>query len=620
MCAIFDLLLTEALLAIGFDPGFAHTAAFLAAALAGLLLNARSLSSAEILPRWGRWLLDFAMVAMLAYLARAALVIGLADQAGWSPAAAVIPGIVVAAIVNGFGTGLASRPPERVAGVFSWPAFSVCVVCYALLMRIVFAGSIDLLPEESYYWAYAQQLDLGYLDHPPMVAWLIWLGTWLLGNDELGVRLPALGCWIVTALFMYRLAENLFDRITAVRVLLLVSVLPIYFSVGLVTTPDAPLFAAWAGSLYYLERALVARRYRAWLGAGACLGLGMLSKYTVALLAPAVLIYVLQSGAYREVLRRPEPYAAAALAALVFSPVIVWNASHDWASFVFQGPERWAGPAEFSLHVLVGYVMLLLTPVGLVGIPAALIAGTPSTDTKGGSQPDPRYRFSLVFTLTPLVIFLVHSLHGETKLNWTGPVWLAALPLLAWHIGAGHADGWGPFNRRLWGSVAITCVLTYGVCLHYIQLGLPGYSLPGSMTVPVAWKEMAGVVEQISRQAESETGAEPLVVGLDKYFISSEFAFYDPDGDGFEETSGRHLFGGSSLMWSYWHPASAAKDRNVVVIAFDPDRLAHPSISCRFQMLGPITEHGIDKRDRRPAHFYARVGYIYDPAGQACDE
>jgi dolichol-phosphate mannosyltransferase len=47
----------------------------------------------------------------------------------------------------------------------------------------------ELLPEEAYYWNYSRHLDIGYLDHPPMVAWLIRLGTMVFGQNEFGVRI-----------------------------------------------------------------------------------------------------------------------------------------------------------------------------------------------------------------------------------------------------------------------------------------------------------------------------------------------------------------------------------------------------------------------------------------------
>ena len=111
-------------------------------------------------------------------------------------------------------------------------------------------------------------------------------------------------------------------------------------------TPDAPLTAAWGGALYFLERALIGNRRAAWWGVGVCVGLGMLSKYTIALLAPATLLFILLDPGSRRWLWQPGPYVAALVATLFFSPVIVWNALNDWASFAFQSTGRMSVAAE----------------------------------------------------------------------------------------------------------------------------------------------------------------------------------------------------------------------------------------------------------------------------------
>ena len=60
-------------------------------------------------------------------------------------------------------------------------------------------------------------------------------------------------------------------------------------------TADAPLVAAWAATLYYMEQALIANQRWAWLGAGLAFGLGILSKYTLALLGLAALVFLITS-------------------------------------------------------------------------------------------------------------------------------------------------------------------------------------------------------------------------------------------------------------------------------------------------------------------------------------
>ena len=117
--------------------------------------------------------------------------------------------------------------------------------------------------------------------------------------------------------------------------------------------------------LYCLARALVEGRARAWWGVGLALGLGLLSKYTIALLGVATLLYLVLDRPSRRWFAHPAPYGCVLLALVLFSPAVIWNWQHHWASFAFQSTERVQQGDGFSLHALVGSVVGLLTPLGL---------------------------------------------------------------------------------------------------------------------------------------------------------------------------------------------------------------------------------------------------------------
>src|SRR6202012_4565424 len=55
-------------------------------------------------------------------------------------------------------------------------------------IRLAAAGSIHLTEDEAYYRFWAQHLQFGYLDHPPMIGWRIRAGMSLFGDTPLGVR------------------------------------------------------------------------------------------------------------------------------------------------------------------------------------------------------------------------------------------------------------------------------------------------------------------------------------------------------------------------------------------------------------------------------------------------
>ena len=157
--------------------------------------------------------------------------------------------------------------------------------------------------------------------------------------------------------------------------------------------------------------------------------------------------------------------------------------------------------------------------------------------------------------------------------------------------------------------------------LHYLVLGLPGIGLSTSMSlkeIPIGWKEFGEQIEKIETDLEIATGKEPLRVGMDRYFLSSEIAFYDPDQDGVPYTAGRSLFGFDSLMYDRWFPSAAAKGRDILLVSRGSDGLlAAKSLSARFRTLGPIQEHIVDKGGISVGRFYYRIGYAYIPVAAA---
>jgi hypothetical protein len=86
-----------------------------------------------------------------------------------------------------------SRLPTRSESLIVWG------IALLVLLRFIWAATIDLSPQEAYYWNYATHPALSYLDHPPMVAWVIRAGTLLLGKSEIGVRIGGL-CLVVVRL------------------------------------------------------------------------------------------------------------------------------------------------------------------------------------------------------------------------------------------------------------------------------------------------------------------------------------------------------------------------------------------------------------------------------------
>ncbi len=475
------------------------------------------------------------------------------------------------------------------------------------LLRVAFLAWPDLFPEEAYYWNYAAHLDIGYLDHPPMVAWLIHAGTAMFGDGEFGVRVGVVLCSLVTAFFAFRLTTLLYDARAGATAVLLVQLLPFFFLTGFMITPDAPLTACWAGGLYFLALALLREKASAWFGLGVCLGVGMLSKYTIALLGPATLLFLALDARSRRWFRHPAPYAAVLLSVVLFSPVIIWNARHEWASFAFQSADRVAEARRFSTHELAAAILALLTPVGAILAWKAL---------RGPSLPSPddarRRLFARVYALVPLSVFLLFSFTHRVKLNWTGPLWLAVIPAIAALL-VSLSDTPRSTLRRAWVATVAFLLLVYVAFLGELTTGWPGVGYAKDMALlPVGWSEMGEALEARRAAIPPPANGKVLLVGLDRNFIASEAAFYHSSPrTAIRETTGAHLFGMRALMYEFWFPPAEQIGATLLLVSFDRSDLDRNRVREKCGRLGKIEEQWIERGGKKVRPFFMRVAENY---------
>lgn len=145
---------------------------------------------------------------------------------------------------------------------------------------------------------------------------------------------------------------------------------------------------------------------------------------------------MLADSSARKWFSRPQPYIAAFLAFAIFSPVIGWNYENHWAAFLFQSQGRVQDVFKFSTHLLLLSVLILLTPTGFLSAIASMfprfaVKGNPTLANEG------KYRNGYFFSLTracPHVHFYPVQFHQGDKLNWTGPIWLAIIPFIAYSM------------------------------------------------------------------------------------------------------------------------------------------------------------------------------------------
>jgi len=389
-------------------------------------------------------------------------------------------------------------------------------------LRLAVAPFLPLASDEAYYWRWSQHLAPGYYDHPPTVAAWIAAGRLLLGDTHLGVRLffilsalPATwAVWRAAAIFTR-------DRRLAGTGALYFN-LTLFVLVGtVIATPDTPLLLAAAFLMYFLAKLLETANGAWWLAIGAAVGFGLLSKYTALFWGPSVLIAMLLLPDLRRWFAAPWPWIGGVLAFAIFTPTILWNASHDWISFRFQlGRAASAGFRPQFVAEYVGALFGMATPsvfvLGVMGL-AAIWRG------KGA---DRNARVVLGALIWPLLLyFLWHAFGGRVEGNWVAPIFPALTVVAAIAAAAVDWDGLASraaaFARRTAVPVALTMAAI--VYLQALTGLIPiGRNEPTGRILAVGMADVAGRLEDMREQTDAKGFLAP------SYALTGWLDFYLP--------------------------------------------------------------------------------------------
>jgi hypothetical protein len=452
---------------------------------------------------------------------------------------------------------------------------TAAVVAGLVLLRLIAAAWTPLTFDEAYYWMWSKHLAGGYYDHPPMVAIVIRLGTLLAGDTEFGVRLVSVLLTLPMSWAVYRTAELLFGgtRIAASAVLLLNATMIV--SVGtMIVTPDAPLLVASSFVLLTLAKVLATGRGVWWLGVGLAVGAALLSKYTALFFGPAILIWLLAVPKLRRWLVSPWPYLGGLVALAVFSPVILWNADHQWVSFIKQlGRARIDSFSPAYVAELIPTQFIFATPLvfilGAMGLYALM-------RRDGGAWPS---RLLISATLWTIVLYFVwHAFHARVEANWFAPVYPAFAIAAAV---AAHLAIWQPRERRTvdfclrWAGPVGVVMFTALVVQANTGL-LSGYRRDATVrSIGVGFKELAGEIEAARLRAGATCVLAP------DYGTVGWLTFYLPEGTCVVQS-------GQRIRWVNMPEPSPAQLGGPLLLVGETNAAQQPEWQARFSRIEKI--------------------------------
>jgi 4-amino-4-deoxy-L-arabinose transferase-like glycosyltransferase len=456
---------------------------------------------------------------------------------------------------------------------------AIVIVLLLVALRLLVAAATPLAFDEAYYWLWSQHIAGGFYDHPPAVAVVIRLGTMLAGDSELGVRLISVLLALPMTWAVYRTAEILFDnRRVAASAAIFLNLTLMVAAGTLIVTPDAPLMAASALLLYFLAKVLATGQGAWWLAVGVAAGLALLSKYTALFLGASIVLWLVIVPELRRWFMTPWPYLGGIVAFALFSPVIVWNAEHGWASFIKQlGRAR---VDDFTLRyvteVLPAQIGLATPPIfalGAAGLLAMLYG-------RGGTRPA---RILLGTMVWPIFLyFMWHSLHQRVQGDWLGPVYPAFAIVAAV---AAEDMNWQGFSLRVV-DISRRWAIATGVALFALAAVQANFGLiplgrrdPTAHLLAVGWRGLAADIDAIRARLDAKC------IITTSYAVTAWLAYYLPPGTPVVQINQR-------IRWVNMPepPSSLLAGRVLYVAGPDGRNRGADLVRARYRRVEPVAE------------------------------
>ena len=331
------------------------------------------------------------------------------------------------------------------------------IIIILAIFSTIYDAFLPLHGDEAYYWVWSHNLQTGYYDHPPMIAYMIYLSNFI-SESEWGVRLVNVFSLSVSGVFIYKLAKDMFNETIALNAVIIFSSVILTQAGYIITTPDSPLILFWSLALYYSYRAIFYSSRIDYILAGTFIGLMMMSKYTSILFSLFILIFIIVKR--RDILTNINFYLALIIAFAIVSPMLFWNYQNDWISFTFQLDNRSTDTYQIHFNL---FFEFLAGQFGMFSPVFTAILFFFALKNKFYFKNDKLFFLSLSIFVV-LAFFLYKGLYTRMELNYTAPIYIGGAILTAYIFD--HQKLHKTFKVGLAIAIVITLIGRYLLMFH----------------------------------------------------------------------------------------------------------------------------------------------------------
>jgi hypothetical protein len=444
------------------------------------------------------------------------------------------------------------QPPATVDRPQRTPRLGIAIIAAAAFgIEMAVSARYGYHRDELYFLQAGQHPALGYVDQPALTPLAARAMAALTGNSLVGLRLlPALllAALVILAAAMGRLLGA--GRTGQVVAALATATCAEYLGAAHLFSTTTFDFFFWALTLYLVLRLIASADPRWWVAAGACVGVAANAKWTIGVLA-AALIAGFALTPFRALLRSRYLLAGAVIAAALAAPDVIWQARRGWPNLaVFHALH---GEAAHNLLVYwpaqILYTGFVLTPVWVAGLWWCL------------RHPEARrFRPAGIAAVITLVLFFVAG--GK-------PYYAGGIYTFLFAAGAVPTERWLARRRLRPVLAAAALALTTAVGAAIAVPLLPARTLAAvplqkinyDLAETIAWpRQVALVAREYHALPPGQRATTTILAG--NYGEAGALARYGP-GDGLPPA-----FSGANNFW-YWGPPPA-RYRSAIAVNVDP--------------------------------------------------
>ena len=244
------------------------------------------------------------------------------------------------------------------------PRIVCAIAAISFIGQMVIARRYGIFRDELYYLDCARHLAWGYVDQPPLIAFVVWLERHIGGDSLFSIRFaPALASaatiWLAGRLARVLGADTWGQSLSALAVFVSPGFLAMYH----ICTMNAfePLF--WTAAAYIVARIIQTGNQKLWLWFGLVSGIGILNKWSMLFFGAALLLGLLLTRERRALAQR-WIWLGFGIAMLIWLPNVIWNIHHQWPFLelmhnvrssgrdVARGPIAFLIDQAFSMNIL----------------------------------------------------------------------------------------------------------------------------------------------------------------------------------------------------------------------------------------------------------------------------